>query len=153
MLYGVGPQPGSPHGRCAIKPRSAGDFYVGAHMTNDANMLTRSTAIFLLLLMVGEIFVASNTPEGRGSFLSAVLNFAVVSGAPLLALFFAVLKGSKRTLALSSAWASIVVGFLVQWAFHGSNDPSRVMLLAFSIITYWISGLVALFSFGYNKHR
>ncbi len=24
------PQPGSPHGRCAIKPRSAGDFYVGA---------------------------------------------------------------------------------------------------------------------------
>ena len=24
-------QPGSPHGRCAIKPRSAGDFYVSAH--------------------------------------------------------------------------------------------------------------------------
>ncbi len=24
-------QPGSPHGRCAIKPRSAGDFYDGPH--------------------------------------------------------------------------------------------------------------------------
>jgi hypothetical protein len=30
VLYGVGPQPGSPHGRCAIKPRSAGGFYVEA---------------------------------------------------------------------------------------------------------------------------
>ena len=25
------PQPGSPHGRCEIKPRSAGDLYVGPH--------------------------------------------------------------------------------------------------------------------------
>ena len=33
-------QPGSPHGRCAIKPRSAGDFYVGHHASSVTDALS-----------------------------------------------------------------------------------------------------------------
>ncbi|OAM52816.1 hypothetical protein A7981_05085 [Methylovorus sp. MM2] len=122
-------------------------------MSTDTNVLTKTTAVLLLVLMAGEILVASNLPEGGHGFLSAVVVFAVVSAAPLLTVFVAVLRGSERSIALSCAWTSILVGFLIQWGFHASNDPSRVMLLAFSIITYWLSGFVALFSFGHKKHR
>ena len=116
----------------------------------DARASTVTTTTVLCLLVAGEIVLAFKTTEGPNP-LSVALQYALIVISPLLVIAAAVLKGSKRTLALSCAWITIAVGAFIQYGFHSSHEPSKVLLLAISIVTYWLCGFVALFSFGTKR--
>lgn len=109
-----------------------------------------ATSVALYLLFAVEVFTAFQPTEHNFQLLAGLM-MAFISTAPLLVIIAAVRKGSRPLLAGLCAWVSIVVGSVMQYDFHTSHDPSKILVLAVSIFTYWLCAFIALFSFGSKR--
>lgn len=109
-----------------------------------------ATIVMLFLLLAGEVYIGlvNNGDHLPIQYiLEYGLEYALITGAPIAVVIAAVRAGPRPSIAIGCAWTDIVVGTFIQIGFHQSHDPSKVIILAISILTYWLCGLIALVSF------
>jgi len=107
------------------------------------------TLIPLAALATGEIWIAFLTSEGPDSSFARNTLIAITCG-PLVVICFAAIFRHDLGFPKVLAWICITIGFCIQYLFHTSHDPSRILLLPISIITYWICGFLALICLGWG---
>ncbi|MDT4290489.1 hypothetical protein RO575_13055 [Methylomonas sp. MO1] len=76
------------------------------------------------------------------------VKWMVVYVSPLLLVALAVAVGKIKSAALFSAYFAITVGGYIE---HRYYLHPGIMLLVISLVAYWISGFIALFSFDESK--
>jgi len=75
----------------------------------------------------------------------------IVYVSPLLLVALAVAVGKIKSAALFSAYFAISVGGYIEYGYYLLGGPSQILILVISLVAYWISGFIALFSFDESK--
>ncbi len=99
----------------------------------------------LTALAVGEIMIAPETRGGLDPTFWRNIHIAIVCG-PLAVIGIAVLFRNDLPFPKILAWICITIGFYIQYVFHTSHDPSRILVIPISSRTYWLCGFLALVS-------
>lgn len=97
--------------------------------------------VALIAIGVHTSFVSNGTPYNYAATITIIIYVS-----PLLFVAFAVAVGSNKPVALFSAYFALLVGGYIEYAYYSSSDPSKAIMLGISLIAYWISAFVALFS-------
>ncbi|MDX8128504.1 MULTISPECIES: hypothetical protein [Methylomonas] len=81
----------------------------------------------------------------------SAIKWMIVYVSPLLLVALAVAVGKIKSAALFSAYFAISVGGYIEYGYYLSGGPSQILILVISLVAYWISGFIALFSFDESK--
>lgn len=109
--------------------------------------LTDSITITTLFMLASGQAIAFFQSDGESALTLNSIKIYIYTTWPLFFIILAIIRGNRRSIALASAWVSIVLGFAGQYLFFATHDPSRVLLLGIGIAGFWLCGFIALFSF------
>ena len=119
-------------------------------MAQEFRRLRYFTMILIAILALGELIICIKGSSGP-SPLSSALKLFLFSAIPLLFVFSSVLLGEGLRFPIFLGWACILTGFMIQYSYHTSRDPSAGLIIVISMGTYWLCGFLALISVSYQK--
>ena len=105
--------------------------------------------VALVALMAAGVHTSIDNSRTAFDPNSAMTMAALLS--PLVVVALAVATGRNKDAAFFAAYLAIAVGGFIESAYYVSRDPSKGMLLAISLSTYWLCGVIALCSFGGDR--
>lgn len=121
-----------------------------SYMTQESRKRGKLTLAVMGLLVIGELVISLKASHGQNFLKEAFWYFSIV-GIPLCLVFSSIYLGKNLRFPIFLGWVCIFCGFYMQYGYYTSHDPSKVMLLGISIITYWICGVLALFSTSFQE--
>jgi len=108
--------------------------------------ISRIIVFFAMLVLIAAcVHTAFDTSrhESIKEFLVLLLFYIL----PLIFIASATLHAERKALSFISAFIALGVGSLVEYQYYSHADPSNVFLIASSILTYWLSTIIAYFSY------
>jgi|SRR3990167_2640784 len=120
-------------------------------MAQEARKRGNLTLILFALLAIGEIWISIKSSSNEPNPIKSSLQYLLIVGIPLFFVFASIYIGTNLLFPIILGWLCIITGLTAQYGYHTSHDPSGVMVLAVSIITYWVCGVLALFSVSYQN--
>ena len=108
------------------------------------------TIILFALLAMSELVITVKIGHGQHPF-STSFKYFLISGIPLFFVFSSILLGENLIFPILLGWACILIGFFIHYSYYTTHGSSNEMILGVSIVTYWLCGILALFSVSYQK--